>query len=991
MTGTGTQLDPYIITTPQDLYDVRNNMTAYYELGADIDMSSWGNWTPIGNTGSPFNGYFDGKGHTISNLLIDVLPSMPTYIYIGLFGYVYIGGTYPSCIKNLTLDSMIISLPSIGSTLRIYAGFLAGTLVPGQLTDYLSGIIVKNSSMNVDTGSSVSTDRLYFGGIAAYAYIGCIDHAIIENCTFNITKTSNGAMGVGGVLGYASSTQYVYHCIVKNCEFNLINTTEDDTYAGSIVGSMKAPGDELMYCTADDTDINITIAATSNEYGNAGIICGAGLKVIGNYANNCSLTIENTNTSYGFGHIGGINAYGTNTSYNVVNNCIIKVPDRANYIMGYAVGYQTGYPESVFNFIRMKVVDKYTGQPLVVATPYYYSAGLTQYADHNKTITDLDGHQNYYLTGDEIYYYNQLYTSIQDAVLDISWAQASRYYLTYRSYLNNGMPIARLHHTDAELYPEGSGTEVDPYIISEPCQFVDTMWYKDVYFKLKNDIDFSTHKNFRSLCSAAELAEQPGPYKAYIDGDGYSVKNINITDPSYYTNDNYSIFGTLAEDTTTGLKNVTWLKNIIFDNITIDVIDTGSYDSFILGTRGNTTENLKLEKVGIINSTINCGIGNGIGSIGMLLGNISSSSTIGKRSLLDRCFIKNCALNVWMARADTYPKSIGGFSGYLPGWDYNQCYIDGLTINILNAGYALEPGYGVAVFSNSTDNNLTNCYAVNVVIRSQCPTTTGFMLTSEDSRYGGTGKVIANTYWSVDYPHSQDGTGINHSGKVYIGTPSNRTTYVNTYFDSSKLSDYAVAGLRPTPKTPVELQDIDTFVNWDFEDIWDISANVNDGMPVLQAFIDETFVYNTTLFLKGKFTRQTSNFKLLSKTSRNGSIEVGILADGRLYLYDKFYEDSGYVITKNSVPFDETVTIGISLTNSNTIIVTFNGSIQSIVLDQYEMPDGYTLLPANFDLIAYRDFVIGSPDVSISGTINRVALYNTPATVEMHKYISERF
>jgi len=99
MTGSGTQADPYIIETIQDLQDMNQDYFAYYELGNDINASVTANWNdngdgtfagfdPIGKE-SPvehrFQGSFDGKGHTISNLYIN----RPDNDNVGLFGYIH--------------------------------------------------------------------------------------------------------------------------------------------------------------------------------------------------------------------------------------------------------------------------------------------------------------------------------------------------------------------------------------------------------------------------------------------------------------------------------------------------------------------------------------------------------------------------------------------------------------------------------------------------------------------------------------------------------------------------------------------------------------------------------------------------------------------------------------------------------------------------------------------------------------------------------------
>ena len=87
--GDGSSTNPYIINQPIHLYNLAwlqylgyFNQTkdgaydqTYFVLGSDVDMTSdsINNWTlpPIGTTDNPFIGNFDGKGYTISNLVVD--------------------------------------------------------------------------------------------------------------------------------------------------------------------------------------------------------------------------------------------------------------------------------------------------------------------------------------------------------------------------------------------------------------------------------------------------------------------------------------------------------------------------------------------------------------------------------------------------------------------------------------------------------------------------------------------------------------------------------------------------------------------------------------------------------------------------------------------------------------------------------------------------------------------------------------------------------
>jgi len=85
--GNGTPSNPYIITTAAELDAVRNDLTANYKLGNNIDLTAylspagagyaqWGDdgWAPLGSyyfPGTPFSGSFDGDGYAITGLWIN--------------------------------------------------------------------------------------------------------------------------------------------------------------------------------------------------------------------------------------------------------------------------------------------------------------------------------------------------------------------------------------------------------------------------------------------------------------------------------------------------------------------------------------------------------------------------------------------------------------------------------------------------------------------------------------------------------------------------------------------------------------------------------------------------------------------------------------------------------------------------------------------------------------------------------------------------------
>lgn len=121
--GSGTSADPYQINTENDLALLAQTVNSgktydgmYFRQTNNLDLSSFGNWTPIGtyDCGYAFNGIYDGDGHTISNLNIN--GKKFSNAKVGLFGR--LAGT----VCNLGIESGQISGSYIGSIASHAAG-----------------------------------------------------------------------------------------------------------------------------------------------------------------------------------------------------------------------------------------------------------------------------------------------------------------------------------------------------------------------------------------------------------------------------------------------------------------------------------------------------------------------------------------------------------------------------------------------------------------------------------------------------------------------------------------------------------------------------------------------------------------------------------------------------------------------------------------------------------------------------------------------------
>ena len=249
MDGEGTKENPYEIAAADDLYEFaikvnEGDNTACAVLTADITLPIDTNWTPIGkDKDHMYNGTFDGDGHTITGLSVDIQSG--NIIYAGLFGCLGAGGT----IKNVSLTDSKITC----SGNRVYAGGVCG---------WNYGTI-ENCYNTGDVSGTSEYGFVYAGGVC-----GLNDYGTIENCynTGDVSGTSEyGFVYAGGVCGLND------YGTIENC----YNTGEVSgiygfVYAGGVCGVNDYGTIENCYNTGE---VSGTGTSTDGS-GYAGGVCG---------------------------------------------------------------------------------------------------------------------------------------------------------------------------------------------------------------------------------------------------------------------------------------------------------------------------------------------------------------------------------------------------------------------------------------------------------------------------------------------------------------------------------------------------------------------------------------------------------------------------------------------------------------------------------------------------------------------------------------------
>ena len=208
--GSGTEADPYIISTIADFNQLASITAScyyydgkYFRMDADLDFTGE-SFTPVGNSTKPFKGILDGEGHSISGIYVETADT-----YKALFGIVH--GT----VKNLTLTN---------------STFKANTNV--------GGIVCENwgTIENCHVTSSVSIEY-YSGNGGNFGGIVGSNNGTVDGCTSAATVDGKNKGKVGGIVGYNEGT-------LKNSLYYGNNVINGEC-VGAIVGYENTSGGTL--------------------------------------------------------------------------------------------------------------------------------------------------------------------------------------------------------------------------------------------------------------------------------------------------------------------------------------------------------------------------------------------------------------------------------------------------------------------------------------------------------------------------------------------------------------------------------------------------------------------------------------------------------------------------------------------------------------------------------------------------------------------------
>ncbi len=295
--GAGTSGNPYQIRRLCQLQDVRSNLSAYYELAANIDASRTRDWNdgagfePIAST--PTDG-FSGSFVSTNNYVISSLTiSRSDMDYVGLFSRLAAGATIRGIIlvgsrttgrnnvgslvglnsQGVIEDSSATGFVSgslyVGGLVgwnygNINNGYAAGSISEGNYGSVIGGLVGQNTgaiSSSYATGSVSGRDQV--GGLVGNSSTGAGAHISSSYATGSVS----GREQVGGLVGIQGN-----------------NTSIRNSYAtGSVFGTGEGIGGLVG---AQDTDSTINNSyATGSVFGTGEGIGG----LVGIQGNNSSI------------------------------------------------------------------------------------------------------------------------------------------------------------------------------------------------------------------------------------------------------------------------------------------------------------------------------------------------------------------------------------------------------------------------------------------------------------------------------------------------------------------------------------------------------------------------------------------------------------------------------------------------------------------------------------------------------------------------------
>ena len=607
-------------------------------LGNDISLKGY-DWTPIGDYYS-FKGVFDGGGHSITDLQIDVTLNSGDNGAWGLFGK--LGDN--AKIENLTVDG---SVTVIGKQIGCNVGGIVGYIYKGATVEHCRNL----ANVTAEANSSTVPQA---GGIAGYNEGGTIKNCLNEGkVTIKGTDLSR-KMYAGGVVGNAVNGSVEYCWNYGTVDANGVTLAANaPAYLFRLVSGIAGDGKVLNCANFGEVKAgNGGVSASgiggmvTNSY-NLGTVTGAAGKTYG-------ISSDTVVNSYTIDLTAGTGVYvkksagtddeklqsititpdadGKNTTYTIDGTPLVDVLNKACTDIADACLW-TNKVDAPWNPVH---VTQWNGEDVPGApgkvTVTYYSNMTGNDIGKVESAVLKDSKSNTFTlkTADELNFRNENGRFM-------GWALSAEGAVAYpykdgkftsakEVTVNEAERNVNLYAVWEQLWT-GTGTEVDPYKINDlndlkklQTQVNEGYYqYADKWFALTADIDMKnepwkpigtseSHKDAVDPDRRGELSNFAGN----LDGNNFTIKNLNVEGAKgeqyvglfgFATGSNVRTFKNLVlkgrveieENTSTGTSWCAGLiacaengngPGVILDGITVDINIPRAAYSFTAGIVG---------------------------------------------------------------------------------------------------------------------------------------------------------------------------------------------------------------------------------------------------------------------------------------------------------------------------------------------------------------------------------------------------------------------
>lgn len=688
--GSGTQNDPLLIGSKQDLLDLVANTDDYdrcLKLTTNIDLAGETFSTAVlapdtnsapGFQGTSFAGVFDGNGYVVSNLTINTEGANNNYL--GLFGQ--ISGSN-AMVADIRLQNVQISAGSNSQLIGGLCGYSAGgtinkCFVDGTVGGYASigGLCGYNMAGLInESGSDALVDSSGgdVGGLCGYNHRGDL-----LNCFATGAVTGNSR--IGGLCGYNEQGS-----IFKCYSIGLI-TSVSSPYGGLCGYNENGSVADCFWDTetSGETGSNGGIGKTTDEMQLQTTFLSAGWDFLGE-------------TENGTNNVWTMNGY----------------PAFVRLLSKHLLTVENGTEGGLYYAGELAQVDANAASP-----GYCFLYWETVPSEYTNRLEDVSGISTRFAMPDEPVMLMAVYGNIYELSVyegigggsflagetaNISADAASAGYAFLRwaispaEYTNNiadassvtttftmpetNVALTAVYHG---IYSGGTGSSTDPYVISNKTDLLDFAVNTNAYdqcFKMVTDIDLAG-ESFTTALIAPDMDNGNfafvGPrFTGSFDGQGHVVSNL-VIDTQGVANNYLGLFG----------WNSGRIRNLGVENVSI----TGG--NYIGGLCGSNNE-------GFISACHATGALNGGSFIGGLCGfNKMESSYVNISMCYADCIVTGrdnssvlgglCGDNVYASISDSYAvgavsggansQDIGGLCGYVHLANVINCYSIGLVV-----------------------------------------------------------------------------------------------------------------------------------------------------------------------------------------------------------------------------------------------------------------------------------------------------------------------